>query len=117
MACVNVIASDTDDEAQYLATSGYQAFLGIMRGKPVLLQPPVKNMNAIWNEYEAAQIKERLSGSFIGSAATVEKGLQKFVAKTHINELMVTAHIFDFNAKLHSYELLSEVMGARAVYV
>lgn len=112
MACVNVIAADTDDEAQFLATSAYQAFLGIVRNKRELLQPPVKNINDIWNEYEEAQIKGRLSGSFIGSAATIDKGIQNFIAKTGINELMVTAHIFDFTAKLHSYKLLSEVMGA-----
>ena len=116
MACVNVIAADTDDEAQYLATSAYQAFLGIIRNKRELLQPPVKNMNAIWNEYEEAHVKAMLSGSFIGSAATIEAGIQHFVAQTGIDELMVNAHIFDIDAKLHSYELLGEVMGAGVVY-
>lgn len=112
MACVNVIAADTDNEAHYLATSAYQAFLGIIRGRRDLLQPPVKNMNTIWNEYEEAHVKAMLSGSFIGSAATIEAGIQSLVARTGINELMVNAHIFDMEAKLHSYELLGEVMEA-----
>ena len=116
MACVNVIAADTDEEAQYLATSAYQAFLGIIRNKRELLQPPVTNMNAIWNEYEEAHVKAMLASSFIGSAATVEAAIEKFVAQTGINELMANAHIFDPAAKLHSYELLGEVMGAGGVY-
>jgi luciferase family oxidoreductase group 1 len=33
MACVNVIAADTDAEANRLATSFYQMFLGVIRGK------------------------------------------------------------------------------------
>lgn len=111
MACTNVIMADTDEEAQYIATSAYQAFLGIVRNKRELLPPPVKNMNALWNDYEALQIKERLSCSFIGSAATVQPALQRFIASTGINELMAAAHIFDINAKLHSYELLAEVMS------
>ena len=73
-------------------------------------------MNAIWNEYEEAQIKERLSCSFIGSADTVQPALQRFIAATGINELMAAAHIFDINAKLHSYELLAEVMGNAVVH-
>ena len=116
MACVNVIAADTDEEAEYLATSAYQAFLGIIRNKRELLQPPVRNMDAIWNEYEEAHVKAMLSSSFIGSAATVEEAIGEFVAQTGINELMANAHIFDPAAKLHSYELLAEVMGAGGVY-
>ncbi len=116
MACVNVIAADTDEEAHYLATSAYQAFLGIIRGHRELLQPPVKNMNAIWNEYEEAHVKGMLSSSFIGSAATIEEGIQSFIAQTGIDELMVNAHIFDLGAKLHSYGLLSELMEANIVY-
>jgi len=110
MACTNVIMADSDEEAQYIATSAYQAFLGIVRNKRELLPPPVKNINALWNDYEALQIKERLSCSFIGSAATVHPVLQRFIALTGINELMAAAHIFDINAKLHSYKLLAEVM-------
>lgn len=111
MACINVIAADSGDEAQYLATTAYQAFLGIVRNKRKLLQPPVSNMNEIWNEFEEAQIKQMLSASFIGNASTVEKALQTFIAKTSIDELMVNAHIFDFKAKLHSYEMVSKILG------
>ncbi|MEP6465169.1 MAG: LLM class flavin-dependent oxidoreductase [Parafilimonas sp.] len=116
MACLNVIVADTDDEAEYIATSSYQAFLGIIRGKRNLLQPPVKDMNAIWNEMEAAQIKQTFSASVVGSAGTVEQKLEKFIAHTGINELMVAAHVYDFNAKLHSYKLLSEIMNAALAY-
>jgi luciferase family oxidoreductase group 1 len=110
MACTNVILADSDEEAQYIATSAYQAFLGIVRNKRELLPPPVKNMNGLWNDYEALQIKERLSCSFIGSAAAVQPALQRFIASTGVNELMAAAHIFDSNAKLHSYKLFAEVM-------
>jgi luciferase family oxidoreductase group 1 len=110
MACVNVIAADTDDEAQYLASSAYQAFLGIVRNKREQLQPPVRNMQEMWNELEEAQIKQMLSASFIGSPDTIRKDIESFIKATGINELMANAHIYDLNAKLHSYELLKEVM-------
>lgn len=114
MACVNVIAADTDEEAQYLATSAYQAFLGIIRDKRDLLQPPVRNMKEVWNDLEETQVKQMLSASFIGSPATLEKNIQEFIELTGINELMANAHIFDHEAKMHSYKLLSEVMHVKA---
>ncbi len=115
MACVNVIAADTDKEAHYLATSAYQAFLGIIRNSRELLQPPVENMDAIWTDYEKAHVMHMLAGSFIGSANTIHRDIRQFVDTTGINELMVNAHIFDLDAKLHSYELVAEVMNAGVV--
>jgi len=111
MACVNVIAADTDDEAHYIATSAYQAFLGIIRNKRDLLQPPVQDMHSLWNAYEEAQLKQMLSASFIGNMETVKEGIQQFINRTGIDELMAAAHIYNPVAKLHSYKLLSEVMS------
>ena len=71
-------------------------------------------MNEIWDEQEEAQIKHMLSASFIGSPSTIDKALQSFIANTGINELMANAHIYDFNARLYSYDLLGEVMNINA---
>lgn len=113
MACVNVIAADTEEEAQSLATSAYQAFLGIIRDKRQLLQPPVHNMDELWTEQEEAQVKHMLSASFIGSPAAIEKNIRQFVELTGIDELMANAHIYDHEARMHSYKLLKEVMGVK----
>lgn len=110
MACANAIAAATDKEAHFLATSAYQAFVGIVRDKRQLLQPPVNNMDDLWNEFEEAQVKQMLSGSFIGSASTLEENIKSFVAQTGIDELMINAHVYDFEAKKNSYKIVSEVM-------
>src|SRR5688500_5029087 len=47
MACVNVIAADTDKEAERLATSFYMLAMGIVTGNRKPLQPPVNNMDDI----------------------------------------------------------------------
>ncbi|NLU92545.1 LLM class flavin-dependent oxidoreductase [Chitinophaga sp. Ak27] len=109
MACVNVIAADTDAAANRLATSFYQLFLGIIRGKLRRMGPPIDSMEGIWTEYEAAHAQQMLSCSFIGSGATVQQGLQQFLADTQVDEVISTAHIYDQQARLHSYEILKEV--------
>ena len=45
MACVNVIAADTDQEAQYLATSFYQFAMGIITNVRKPLPPPERKEN------------------------------------------------------------------------
>ena len=71
MIGVNVICADTDEEAQRLATSAYQQFLNIIRGRTGQLSPPVDSMDDLWNLQEQAIVKRQLSFSAIGSPATV----------------------------------------------
>lgn len=109
LACVNVVAADTDAEANKLVTSLYQLFRGIVTGKRSLLQPPVDTMDGIWTDYEEEQAGQMLACTFAGNKETLSKDLQQFLDQTQVDELMATSHIFDHQARLRSYQLLSEV--------
>jgi len=110
ISCVNIILADTDNQAHYLATSFYQMALGIVRGRSYPLKKPVSNMDKVWSREEAAAIQHMMSYTFIGSPSTVKKQLEKFIAQSEIDELMVTTNIYDQEDRLKSYELLAEVM-------
>jgi len=110
LSCVNVIAADTDAEANKLATSLFQMFLGIITGIRKGLQPPVDSMESMWTEYQKEALDQMLSLSFIGSPQTIKKDLQNFVEQTKIDEIMIISNIYDQQAKIHSYELFSEIM-------
>jgi luciferase family oxidoreductase group 1 len=110
MACVNVIAADTDTEANRLATSLYQMFIGIVSGRRKLLQPPVDSMDNIWSEYESELVSQMLSFSFLGSPDTIIKDMQEFVKQTQVDEVMAISNIYDQKAKLHSYQLFADLM-------
>jgi len=111
LACVNVVAADTDEEANKLATSLYQLFRGIVTGKRKLLQPPVDSMEGIWTDYEEEQAGQMLACTFTGSKETIKEDLQQFLDQTQVDEIMATSHIFDHGARLRSYELLAEAFG------
>lgn len=108
MACVNVIAADTDEQAQRLATSFYRLALGIIRNSRKPLQPPIESMKNEWSEYEAAAVKHMMQFSFVGSKPTVKEGLQNFLSDTGVDEIMVASYIYDNNEKIHSYELIAD---------
>ncbi|WCK56640.1 LLM class flavin-dependent oxidoreductase [Aneurinibacillus sp. Ricciae_BoGa-3] len=109
MVGVNVIAADTDDEARILATTLQQQFLNLVRNHEVPLQPPVENIDDIWSEYEKRAVEQQLGSSIVGAPHTVEERLQKFLDDTQANEMMVISQIFDHEARLHSYEILSDI--------
>lgn len=109
MACVNVIAADTDQEAHRIATSFYRLALGIIRGVRRPLQPPIDSMEDIWSEPEKAAVTQMMQFSFVGSQQTVKEGLQQFLDDTDLDEIMVASHIFDSEAKKHSLELVADL--------
>jgi luciferase family oxidoreductase group 1 len=113
MACVNVIAADTDEEAQTLATSFYQLALGLIRNNRRPLPPPVDDMDKLWSPEERAGVKQMLHYSFVGSHETIKQELQSFVDNTGIDELMIASHMFDVNAKLHSLELTASLFRTK----
>ena len=107
MAVINVIAAETDEEARYLATSLYQSFLNVIKGKALPMQPPVNNIDEYWNEPEKYAVTQMLTYTFIGSADTVEKQIHQFLDQTRVDELMVTSPVYDHQARLRSYEILA----------
>ncbi|MDN3588301.1 LLM class flavin-dependent oxidoreductase [Pedobacter aquatilis] len=109
MACVNVVAADTDDEAEVLSNSVKRMFLGVITGKREKLKPPVQNMNLIWDAVEKDAVEQMLYYSFIGSAGTIKNNLDAFVTKYGVNEIMSTSHIYDHDAKLHSNKLFASL--------
>jgi luciferase family oxidoreductase group 1 len=111
MACINVIAADTNGEAERLATSFYQLATGIISGKRRPLQPPADSMDGLWTEYEAAAVKQMMHYTFIGDGEKIKSQLTSFQQQTQLDEIMVTAHIYDPQARIHSYEVLKQVQG------
>ncbi|WP_347156815.1 LLM class flavin-dependent oxidoreductase [Pontibacter chitinilyticus] len=110
VACVNAVVADTDEEANYLATTLYTSFLNVIRGTAMPMQPPVASMNDRWDAAEKYAVQQMLRYSFIGGPETVKEELQSFLDDTQVNELMIASHIFEHQARLHSYALLANMM-------
>lgn len=110
LACINVIAADTNEEAELLSTSFKKLFLGIITGQRQLLQPPDKNFTMRPAEEQA--LLQMTAHSFIGSAQRVKAQLEAFVDATLVDELMVVSYVYDHDARLKSFKLLKEISEA-----
>ncbi|WP_394652688.1 LLM class flavin-dependent oxidoreductase [uncultured Sphingomonas sp.] len=113
MPAFNVIAADTDEEAQLLATSQQQAFVAIRTtGTGIQLPPPVPGYRESLPPQAAAMLDHVLSCTAIGSAETVAKGLRAFIERTGADEVMLTSSIYDQAARKRSLSIAAEVMRA-----
>jgi luciferase family oxidoreductase group 1 len=109
MVAANIIAADTDGEARHLFTSLQQSFVKLRRGTPGKLAPPIDDITSWAAPAELAGLNHSLVYSFVGSPETVSRGVQSFLETTQANELIVSGHIFDHAARLHSYELAARI--------
>ncbi|MBS1866810.1 MAG: LLM class flavin-dependent oxidoreductase [Acidobacteria bacterium] len=109
MVGVNVIAADTDKEAQYQFSSLQQSFTQLRRGTPGKVPPPIEDIEKFWSPMEKAMAQDVLLFSAVGSAETVERGLRKIIDMTRADELILAAHISDHKARMRSFEIAAEV--------
>ncbi|APA00555.1 LLM class flavin-dependent oxidoreductase [Flavobacterium commune] len=109
IACVNVIAADTDKEAERLATSFKKLFLGIITGNRQQLKEPVEPDEDFMDPMEEAALQQMIKYTFIGGPEKVKTELEHFIEITQIDELMVTTAVYEHEARLHSYEILAQL--------
>nr|WP_249316464.1 LLM class flavin-dependent oxidoreductase [Bacillus sp. FJAT-50079] len=112
MVGLNVIAADTDEKAQRIATTLQQQFLSLNRGTPMKVQPPVDNMDELWSSFEREAVNRTLDSrsTIIGSPETVKRGLEEFIARTQADELIIRSTAYYQEDRLRSYEIIADLM-------
>jgi luciferase family oxidoreductase group 1 len=111
MAAMNVIAAETDAEAQFLASSLQQSFVALRTGNPRQMPPPVEGYLDTLPPNAVAALQDVLSCSAIGSAETVRAGVAKFVERTGADEVIVACSVFDHDLRKASLSVTAEAFA------
>src|ERR1700678_4436691 len=101
---VQVIAAETDAAARRLFTTPQQRFLQLIRSRPVELLPPVDSMEPLWQEWEREAVEAKLGAAIVGSDATVKTGIERLIADSGADELIVVADTYEHADRLESYQ-------------
>lgn len=113
IVCLNVIAAETDDEAEFLASSMQQLFLNIVRRTQSPLQPPVNALDSHWNRVEKEITESMTRLTFMGSKNSVRHEFAMFQEKYNVDEIMVVSYIFDQEKQKRSYEIFKEIVDGQ----
>lgn len=112
MLGVPLVAADTDEQAEYQATSLYQRILSLMRGQTLMQRPPVKSMAGLWLPHEQAAVGDFLGLAMIGSKEKIRAKLDVLLEQTDADELIFTCDMYEHADRLRSYEILAEAAQA-----
>lgn len=110
MVGLPVIAAESDEQAQFLASTTRQKFLGMVRGRRTRSLPPVETLD--WTPMERVQVEQFLGAAVIGGPESVREGLERFLEQTGADELMLNTDLYAHEDRLRSYRIVSKVWRA-----
>ncbi|MBP0494639.1 LLM class flavin-dependent oxidoreductase [Roseomonas indoligenes] len=115
MVGANLHAAPTDEEARFLFSSHQQSFVNLRTGQPGKLPRPKEGFYESLDPYAQRMLDNSLSCTIVGGPDAVRKGLHDLIERTGADELMLTGHIHDIEARKRSYAILAEVAADVAV--
>ncbi|MFJ2550024.1 LLM class flavin-dependent oxidoreductase [Pseudomonas sp. NPDC087612] len=110
MLGVPLVAAETDEQADYLATSVYQRILALMRGQSLVQRPPVETMDGLWLPHEREAVGSFLGLAMVGSPQKIRAKLEVLLEQTEADELIFTCDLYEHADRIRSYELLAQTV-------
>lgn len=112
IAGINVIAAETDQEAERISTTMIRMMLGVMTNNIDYMQAPVDMTPELRELSQNPAFQRMLKYAFVGSKERVKQKTEDFLRETGVNELMVASHIYHQEDRVNSYRIFSEIMKA-----
>jgi alkanesulfonate monooxygenase SsuD/methylene tetrahydromethanopterin reductase-like flavin-dependent oxidoreductase (luciferase family) len=108
-----VLCAEDGAEACWLHASSRLSLLRLRSGRPATLPSPEEAARRDYSAAELAVIEEATASHVVGDPAGVIDALERLVASTGADELMVTTSTFAHADRLASYELLARAAADR----
>ncbi|OYW46984.1 MAG: alkane 1-monooxygenase [Sphingomonadales bacterium 32-68-7] len=114
MAAMTVICADSDEEAEWLASSQDQSFVRLRSGDPGRLPPPIAGYRQSLPEVAQIMLQRLSVARAVGSPDTVRERIGWFLKRTHADEIIVSGATYDPRARQRSLELTMAAVEAAA---
>lgn len=112
LAAIVAVVADTDEKANYQFSSMLQQTVAIHKNTPIALPLPCHDIDNLIPATDLAGARHSLAEAAVGSPNTVKQKIKAFIEKTQIDELMVTARIYDRESRLESLTHLADIRDA-----
>ena len=107
MLGVPLMAADTDEQAEYLATTAYQRILALIRGQSLVLVPPVNSMQGKWLPHEQDAVGSFLGMALIGGPEKIRARLDVLLEQTGADELIFTCDFYETADRHRAFDIIA----------
>ena len=113
IVCLNVIAAESNEEAEFLSTTMQQFFLNVVRSSQMKLQPPIESLAGNWSPMEVQMASSMTSVTLLGDKDSIRQQLTRFQERYNVDEIMAVSYIYDQDKQIRSYEILKQVVEGK----
>lgn len=110
IACVNIVAGDTVEEAHFLSTSLFNMFAGILTNVRKPLSPPTEKVVYHGIQEIEQAVHSMVSCTFIGTEKEIKEDVLSFADEYNVDEIMTTNYIFDDNKRLKAFDIIAKAL-------
>ena len=110
MAAMNLFVADSEAEAEYLASSQFQAFVALRTGRPGKLPPPRENFRESLPPQAQAMLAHIGQASATGTPEMARDTVESFIARTGADEIVFGGSTYDPKARIRSLELAMDAL-------
>lgn len=107
----NAYAADTAEEAEFIASTQFQAFVALRTGAPGRMKPPVEGYRDSLPPQAQAMLAHTMQYSAIGTGEQVAEGIHNFIAQTGVDEVILSGSTYDPEARKKSFSLVAKAYG------
>ncbi|MBN2741133.1 MAG: LLM class flavin-dependent oxidoreductase [Rhodobacteraceae bacterium] len=111
MLAVNLFAAASEDAAYRMRSSMVQGFINLRRGMAGPLPAPVDDLTSVASAPEIKMAESALRVAAVGTPDQVETQLRDLITRYRPDEVILTGHIFDQEARRESFRIGAEAMG------
>lgn len=112
LAAINVIATDSMEEADFISASHLQVYIDIYTNNLSQLIPPTKGFLESLSQFELEILHHRLGYTIMGDPETIRREVIGFQQTYQVDEIIALSNIHDSKKEIHSYEILKQVSDA-----
>jgi luciferase family oxidoreductase group 1 len=108
IVAVSAVAAETEEEAEYLATSMQLSWVRLQRGQLMPLPSPEEAAAYPYTEHERAIVAGYRRLQVVGTSEQVRAQIDALATDSGANEVMVTTVVYSHEARMRSFELLAK---------
>ncbi|MAA75344.1 MAG: 5,10-methylene tetrahydromethanopterin reductase [Salinisphaeraceae bacterium] len=109
--CASVVCAETDEEAERLAATVDLMSLRISRGEFPPLPSPQAALDYPYDEHERILVAENRERHIVGGPDKVKARLERMLAETGADELMVVCNLYEPEARFDTYRRLARLFA------
>ena len=111
---LSALVAPTDEEARFLSGSQELSWALFHSGQMRKLVPPEEAAAHAYTDQERRIIAQHRPLWIVGSPQTVKAAIDRKVAESGADEVMITTTVWDYELRLRSFRLLAEAYGLTA---